>query len=219
MVNTSFSRVNFPFPTDASDPTIEQRTIAIPAEHNFLDIALQGNTWVSVLVDDQELMCDRSPNSEMGFHLSPGTYKICTDGTIQQLTSRNVPTERSPFEQLFQTQPSQLKLTSDAPDQHIVDGVGEVSADGTSFCTITIEKSSLIGTPLTEQDLQDELFLRTTGGTLIDTTGAERIRSIQLQEGKAAFRLVSEPTPKVVTVSVFGREPLLSKAEIQIEFV
>ena len=219
MVNASFSGVDFPFPTDASDPSIEQRTIAIPAEHNFLDIVLQGNTWVSMLVDDQELMSDRSSNPDISFRLSPGTYTIRTDGTIQQLTSRSVPTERSSLEQLFQTQPSQLRLTSDAPDQHIVDGVGEIPADGTSFCTITIEKISLNVTPFTDQESQDELFLRTTGGTLMDTTGAERIRSIQLQGGKAAFRLVSEPTPKVVTVSVFGREPLLSKAEIQIEFV
>jgi hypothetical protein len=100
-----------------------------------------------------------------------------------------------------------------------VDGVGEIPADGTSFCTITIEKNFLNENPLSDQELQDELFLRTTGGTLMDNTGTERIRSVQLQTGKAAFRLVSESTPKVVTVSAFGREPLLSKAEIQIEFI
>jgi hypothetical protein len=219
MVNASFSGVDFPFITNVPNEAIQQRTISIPAEHNFLDIVLQDNTWVSIWVDNQELMSDRSSNPDISFRLSPGTYTIRTDGTIQHLTSRSVQTEQSPFEQLFQTRPSKLRLTSDAPDQHIVDGVGEIPADGTSFCTIMIEKMSLNGTPLTDQELQDELFLRTTGGTLMDNMGTERIRSIQLQTGKAAFRLVSESTPKVVTVSVFGREPLLSKSEIQIEFI
>jgi hypothetical protein len=216
MSNDNFSGIDAPFPISDA---IDERTLVIPAEHNFLDVVVQDSTWVVISVDQQELISDRSANSTLGFRLSPGTYKVSTDGTIQQLSSRNVVTQRSPLEQLLQTQPAQLKLTSDAPDQHIVDGVGEIPADGTSFCTITIEKSSLNGTPLPEQALQDELFLRTTGGTVMDATGAERIRSIQLQGGRATFRLVSEATPKVVTVSVFGRDPFLSKAEIQIEFV
>jgi hypothetical protein len=66
---------------------------------------------------------------------------------------------------------------------------------------------------------EDELFLRTTGGVLMDDKGGQRTRSLRLRSGRAAFRLVSEASPKIVTVSVFSRDPLLSKAELQIEFV
>jgi hypothetical protein len=122
------------------------------------------------------------------------------------------------LEQLQQGLPAQLYLTSDAPDHHIVDGVGEIPADGTSFCTITVETVTLDGTPLTGQ-AQDEVFLRTTGGVLLDAAGENRIRSVTLKSGRAAFRLVAEASPKVVTVSAFGQGPALLKAEIQIEFV
>jgi hypothetical protein len=53
----------------------------------------------------------------------------------------------------------------------------------------------------------------------MDAKGAQRIRFLTLQSGRAAFRLVSEPSAKIVTVSVLSRNPLLAKAEIQIEFV
>ena len=75
------------------------------------------------------------------------------------------------------------------------------------------------GAAMTEVEHQDELFLRTTGGVIMDEKGEQRIRSLKLRSGRAAFRLVSESSPKVVTVSVFSRDPLLSKAEIQVEFV
>jgi hypothetical protein len=64
-----------------------------------------------------------------------------------------------------------------------------------------------------------EVFLRTTGGVLLDASGEKRIRSVTLKSGRAAFRLVSEASPKVVTVLAFGQGPALLKAEIQIEFV
>ncbi|PSR18696.1 hypothetical protein C8255_06125 [filamentous cyanobacterium CCP3] len=112
-----------------------------------------------------------------------------------------------------------LNLTHHAPDQHIIDGIGEIPADGTSFCTITITKHSLDGTPLTTEEHQDELFLRTTGGLIMDATGETHIRSLHLQNGQATFRLISEASPKLVTVSVFGQNPNLTKAEIQIEFI
>ena len=53
----------------------------------------------------------------------------------------------------------------------------------------------------------------------MDEKGERRIRSLTLQSGRAAFRLVSEPSPKIVTVSVLSRNPLLVNTEIQIEFV
>ncbi len=86
-------------------------------------------------------------------------------------------------------------------------------------CTITVEAVALDGTPLTGQAQQGEVFLRTTGGILLDAAGENRIRSVTLKAGRAAFRLVSEASPKVETVSAFGQGPALLKAEIQIEFV
>jgi hypothetical protein len=207
--------MKFPF----SQSVTQEKTVTVQQGHNILSINLRNHSWVSVFIGDQEIVSEHSSNSVTEFTLSPGTYILRTDGVIENTISESRPQISSFLEQLQQASPFLLEITSDAPDRHIVDGVGEIPADGTSFCTITIEKNFLNGNPLSDQELQDELFLRTTGGTLMDNTGTERIRSIQLQTGKAAFRLVSESTPKVVTVSVFGREPLLSKAEIQIEFI
>ena len=53
----------------------------------------------------------------------------------------------------------------------------------------------------------------------MDAKGQKRIRSLKLRSGRATFRLVSEESPKVVTVSVLGQEPFVSKTEIQIEFI
>ena len=96
-----------------------------------------------------------------------------------------------------------------------MDGIGEIVADGTSYCTIAVEKMDLNGVAVSGSEHQDELFLRTTGGVIMDDKGGQRIRSLKLRSGRAAFRLVSESSPKIVTVSVFSRDPLLSKAEIQ----
>ena len=80
-------------------------------------------------------------------------------------------------------------------------------------------KVTFEGTPLTGREHKDELFLRATGGILMDAKGQKRIRSLKLRSGRATFRLVSEESPKVVTVSVLGQEPFVSKTEIQIEFI
>ena len=100
-----------------------------------------------------------------------------------------------------------------------MDGIGEIAADGASYCTITVQKMDLNGVAVSGSENQDELFVRITGGTIMDDKGEQRIRSLALRSGHAAFRLVSERSPKIVTVSVFSRDPLISKVEIQIEFV
>ena len=48
----------------------------------------------------------------------------------------------------------------------------------------------------------------------MDETGERRIRSLKMRSGRAVFRLVSEANPKVVTVSVLSRSPLVSAADI-----
>ncbi len=196
-----------------------QQTANIPQEHNSLVVRLQGHTWVSVSTDTHQLVHTQSPDPVIAFTLTPGTYMVRTDGKIESMTTESFRQEPSLFEQLSQATPAHLTLTSDAPDRHVVDGIGEVIADGTTYCAITIQKMDLNGVALSGSEHKDELFLRTTGGLIMDDKGEQRIRSLKLRSGRAAFRLVSESSPKVVTVSVFSRDPLLSKAEIQIEFI
>jgi hypothetical protein len=202
-------------------PGALQQTVTIPQDHNSLVVHLQGQTWVSVSTDTHQLVRNQSPDPVIAFTLKPGTYVVRTDGNIESLTTESFCPEPSVFENLQRARgtPACLNLTSDAPDRHVVDGIGEVAADGTSYCTITVQKIDMNGAAMTEIEHQDELFLRTTGGVIMDERGEQRIRSLKLQSGRAAFRLVSESNPKIVTVSVFSRDPLLSKAEIQVEFV
>jgi hypothetical protein len=196
-----------------------QQTVNIPQEHNSLVVRLQGHTWVSVSTDTQQLVHTQSLDPIIAFTLAPGTYVVRTDGKLESLTTESFRQAPSLFEQLRQGTPALLTLTSDAPDRHVVDGIGEIPADGTSYCTIAAQKMDLNGVAVSGSEHEDELFLRSTGGVIMDDKGGQRIRSLKLRSGRAAFRLVSESSPKIVTVAVFGREPLLSKAEIQIEFV
>jgi hypothetical protein len=200
-------------------PGGSQQIVTIPREHNSLVVHLQGHTWVSVSTDTQEFVRNQSPDSVIGFALAPGTYVVRSDGTIESLATKSSSQLPSLLEQLRYGTPAFLRLTTDAPDRHVVDGIGEVVADGSSYCTITIEKTDLNGVPVSGSEHQDELFVRTTGGAVMDEKGGQRIRSLKLRSGRAAFRLVSESNPKIVTVIVLSRNPLLSKADIQIEFV
>lgn len=200
-------------------PDAVQKTVTVPQDHNSLVVHVQGHSWVSVSTATQELVRNRSPDPVIAFTLAPGTYVVRTDGKLESLTTESFRQAPSLFEQLRQGTPAFLTLTSDAPDRHVVDGVGEVIADGTSYCTITIQKMDLNGVAVNGSGHEDEVFVRTTGGSIKDDKGEQRIRSLKLRSGRAAFRLVSESNPKVVTVSVLSRNPLLPKAEIQVEFV
>jgi hypothetical protein len=196
-----------------------QQTVTVPPGHNSLVVRLQEHSWVSISTEAGEIIRERSPNSLIAFTLASGTYVVRTDGKIESLTTESFRQQPSLFEQLGQGTPAFLTLTSDAPDRHVVDGIGEVAADGTAYCTITVQKMDLDGVAVSGNEHQDELFVRTTGGVIMDERGEQHIRSLKLRSGRAAFRLVSETNPKVVTVSVFSRNPLVPKAEMQIEFV
>lgn len=205
--------------TFLSKPFAQEETFTVPEDHNRLVMKLKGHTWVSVSVKDKEIIKDKSSDSIVGFSLEPENYIIRTDGKIESIISKAVEPVFSPLELFNKKSLSMLYLTSDAPDCHVVDGIGEIPADGTSSCTITVKKVSFDGNILTGEEHSDELFLRTTGGILMDSEKQGRTRSIKLKSGKATFTLVSEDHPKIVTVSVLRKNPLLPKAEIQIEFV
>src|SRR4030095_14574773 len=148
--------------------------------HNSLVVRLQGHTWVSVSTDTQQLVHTQSLDPIIAFTLAPGTYVVRTDGKIESVTTESFRQAPSLFEQLRQGTPALLGLTSDAPDRHVVDGIGEVVADGASYCTITVQKMDMNGVAVSGSEHQDELFVRTTGGVIMDERGERRIRSLQL---------------------------------------
>jgi len=196
-----------------------QTTVTVPQGHNLLVTSLRDHTWVSIASPDRDLATNHTPVPNFSFPVSPGTYLVRTDGVIDSAGSEFMESVSRAMARLSVHAPARLRLTSDAPDQHIVDGIGEIAANGTSCCTMTIEAVGADDSPLIEEPQQAEIFLRTTGGVLMDAAGENRIRSVTLRSGRAAFRLVSEASPKVITVSAFGQTPALIKGEIQIEFV
>jgi len=200
-------------------PGASRQTVTIPQDHNSLVVRLQGHTWVSVSAGSRQLVRNQSSDPVIAFTLAPNTYVVQTDGQIEKVTTERFLREPSFFDQLQEGVAAAFTVTSDAPDRHVVDGIGEIAADGASFTTITIQKVDVNGAALGGSGHEDELFLRTTGGVIMDGDGARRIRSVNLRSGRAAFRLVSEASPKLVTVSVLSRDPLVSNAEIQLEFV
>jgi hypothetical protein len=200
-------------------PAVWKQTAVVPPDHNRLVVHLQGHSWVSVSTDSRPLVRTRSADPAVAFTLAPGTYVVRTDGTIESMTTGCVWREPSLPERLRRETPALLTLTSDAPDRHIVDGLAEIAADGASFCAITVQKADIRGFPVSGIEHQDELFVRTTGGSIMDEIGERRIRSLRMRSGRAVFRLVSEIHPKVVTVSVLSSNPLISAADIRVEFV
>lgn len=205
--------------SSVAQDAIREQTVTVPQGHNILVINLREHSWASISIGDQEIASNHTPAPSFSLPVFPGTYIVRSDGVIESVSSEIMQLNLMLLGQFQQGPPAQLQLASDAPDQHIVDGIGEIPANGTSFCTITVEAIALDDAPLSEQAQQGEVFLRTTGGVLLDAAGENRIRSVTLKAGRGAFRLVSEASPKVVTVSAFGQRPALLKAEIQIEFV
>ena len=112
-----------------------------------------------------------------------------------------------------------LLIQSDAADVHPVDGIPEIKANGTSFTTITIQKVDEQGEVQKARTDNDELYLRTTAGTLQSGDGKEDITSLKLKQGQAAFRLVSEKARRVATVTVFNADASVQDSGIRIEFI
>lgn len=112
-----------------------------------------------------------------------------------------------------------LYITTDAKDVHPVDGIPEITADGESFATITIQKIDDRYKPQHGTKGADQIFLRTDHGILKDAEGAKDIHSVTLQDGKAVFRLVSEKVKRVATVQLLSSSPNLPDTSYRIEFI
>jgi hypothetical protein len=203
-------------------PADDERAVEVPEDRNAVAVRLRDQTYVTLLRGGAAVATERDPGAEVVFSAPPGAYTVRTDGRLEQVVPRTVEAVSWPAadpaalasERLA---PSFLRLSSDAPDHHEVDGVGEVPADGHSFCTVTVSKVGPDGTPLSGGRHRDRIFLRATGGTIKDARG-RRIRALSLRSGTASFRLVAEETPRLVTVYAIGKEPT-ARAELPIEFV
>ena len=194
-----------------------EKEVVVPEGSNAVVVRAGGHGWIAVAQNGAELVREASGVEETTFFLPPGTYTVRTDGEIDRADARETAGAADPFA-VGAEAPLVLRLTSDAPDRHAVDGIGEIPADGESAATITIEKLDAAGKPLVRRRDTDEVFLRSTGGAIIHAVKDERIRSVRLKSGRGTFRLVSEATPRLVTVSALGKGSF-APAEIQLEFV
>jgi hypothetical protein len=197
---------------------ITETEVVVPEGRNAVVVRARDHDWVALAQDGVELLREQSGGPEATFIVGPGTYAVRSDGAVDAVETVTVAVPPDPLEPLAGEGVLLLRLSSDAPDQHVVDGVGEIPADGESWCTLTVQKLDATGKPLRRRRDTDEVFLRSTGGTITAAKGGERIRSVTLRSGRAAFRLVSEPAPRLVTVSALGTGSP-APVELPIEFV
>lgn len=112
-----------------------------------------------------------------------------------------------------------LYITTDAKDMHPVDGIPEITADGKSYATITIQKIDDRYKPQLGAKGNDQIYLRTNHGILRNAEGTNDISSIPLHDGKAVFKLVSEKMKRVATVQMLNKNNKLPDTSFRIEFI
>ncbi|HET6334566.1 MAG TPA: hypothetical protein VFG30_15190 [Polyangiales bacterium] len=203
-----------------TQPAVHRKPLVMPLDANTLILRMRGQSFVSVVQHGRELTRAHGTDERMCLHLLPGDYELETDG--ETLGIETIQRASVTLTADVAVMPGMLQISSDAPDQHVVDGVGEIKADGASYCTITVRKQSFDGRPAAGKTDTDEIFIRATGGTVssTDANTKTRIRSMRLKKGEAKFRLVSDKQPRLVQVTVFGRAPALPQpVTLAIEFV
>ena len=107
-----------------------------------------------------------------------------------------------------------LHVICDSPDRHPVDRIATIPGDGTSYTTINIQKIDERGVPQRGEAENDTLYLRTNYGTLRDIQGDTELGSIQLRNGRAQMRLVSESIKRVATVQIMSADPETAERRI-----
>ncbi len=199
----------------AGGATDEAHAVEVAGGQNAIMARARDHSWISVLRDGEEVTAELSGRPEVMFVVGPGSYEVRSDGTIEEVSSRALELPRA--EALESGEATHLTLSADAPDRHPVDGVGEIPADGQSYCTITVERVGPGGERAAGQEGVAEVFLRATGGVIMDSRGRRHIRSVRLRRGRATFRLVSEEHPRLVVVQAFERQG--PPVELPLEFV
>jgi hypothetical protein len=195
-------------------PMEDARAVEVTGEHNGVVARASGHSWIGLFRDGIRLTAEMSGRPEAAFAADAGQYEIRTDGTLELVEARAFD---NPELARFRTVRPRLSMTSDAPDTHVVDDVGEITGDGTSFCTITVERVGMDQEPLRGKDGAGQVYLRATGGVIMDKTGRSHIRSVRLRAGRASFRFVSDSLPRLVTLHAFDGDS--EPAELAIEFV
>ena len=192
-----------------------ERKVTIKKGHNLLNVITTKAKSIEIIDSTNQVVASSTAenlaDSEL-FYLQPGRYRIVTDGKIKKTTTAS---EKLPEKLEY----ANLVLTSDAKDYHLVDGIGEIPADGSSFAKISVQKIDQMGKSLSRIKDNDTLYLRTTAGVLMDSRGQKGLRSLKLRKGKASFRLYSEESKKLASIQVFCLDPMLEDSSINIEFV
>lgn len=212
----------FPEPAE-----VASRSVEVGSDQNVLVVRADEHRWVSVVRDGVELVRESGGEASAEFSVAPGKYEIRTDGRLRAVEAgqRDLPPSSAEQPEALLAVPAaaavggmSLRLETDAPSRHPADGMPQIPADGSSACTITVLKTDNSGDPIKGRQHNEEIFLRSTGGSLMDSAGKSRVRSVRLKSGRAAFRLVPESAPKLVTVYAFAADPQLT-AELRVEFV
>ena len=112
-----------------------------------------------------------------------------------------------------------LYVTTDAPDQHPVDGIPEIPADGKSSALITVQKIDERSKIQKGADDNDQLYLRVDHGILRDINGEKDINSIKLDKGVSKFRLFSQTLKRVANIEILSEKPDLINTSLRIEFI
>lgn len=191
-----------------------EREFTIKEGKYKLTVAVSQATFVKIIDANRSDIAGAEGEKLTGpqiFFLPPGKYQVVSDGEIESLK-----TEAK--KETIQEGPLRLALNSDAKDFHVVDGVGEIAADGKSFTTVTAQVTSLEGEPLTKTTLNGEVFVRTNAGFVKDVQGKEEIRQVKLKKGKAQFRLYSENHKRLATIQVISSDPKIEAGSISVEF-
>ncbi|HEX2571534.1 MAG TPA: hypothetical protein VH877_18380 [Polyangia bacterium] len=195
----------------------QEQKITIPEGSNALAVEVADHGYVSILRHGREIVVDRGGARSHRFVLPPGDYVVRTDGQMGSAKPDKVEIGRSPLDLLRDAATAgSLRLAASVSQRHPVDQVGQLPADGKSSCTVTVEHLDPEG-KLAAGMGEEELYLRTTGGTLRDSAGNPTAR-LRLKAGRGTFTVVAEAVPRFVTVTVFGVLPTL-RAELPLEFV
>jgi hypothetical protein len=209
------------------------RPVQVGPDQNIILVRADQQQWISVVRDGVELVRESGGKGSAEFLVAPGEYEVRTDGRLGAVEAgqRDLPASPVELSRALPAAPAaaaapapaaaggfSVRLQADAPSRHPADGMPQVPADGSSRCRITVQKTDGAGEPVRGRQHDDEIFLRSTGGSLMDTAGKSRVRSIRLRSGKATFQLVAENAPKLVTVHAFAADPQVA-AELSVEFV
>lgn len=186
------------------------KKLSVSADSRNITIDLNNSNWVAIFDESGfPIVVDDSGFDQIHVLLHKGNYTAYSDGEIKETKQEEPNAFVDPFIG------RELLVETDAPDVHVIDGIGEIPADGKSHCTISL---TLIDQEEREVDDDLDVFLRTTGGTLKSSATDEKaIRQLKLNKGKGTFVMVADETPRVITVSILAEG--LGTRNLELEFV